>query len=85
MKERLHKANTIIKKILSLDQLDSMQNIIERPTRPAGNDLRPDLLRHRSAWIQETPVWAGLGLDPFEVFDLAPAVLVVDAVVVQGL
>lgn len=62
-----------------------MQNVIEGPTRPAGNDLRPDFLGHRIAWIQETPVWAGLGLDPFEVFDLAPAVLVVKTVVVQGL
>lgn len=76
--------DTIIK-ILSLDQLDSMKNIIERPTRPAGNDLRPDLLGHRIAGIQQAPVRAGLGLDPFKIFNLAPAVFVVDAVVVQGL
>lgn len=35
--------------------------------------------------IEQTPVWARLRLNPFEVLDLAPTVFMVGAVVVQGL
>lgn len=62
-----------------------MQNIIERPTRPAGNDLRPDLLGNCVASIEETPIGTGLRLDPFEILDLAPAILMVGAVMVESL
>ena len=62
-----------------------MQDIIERPTRPAGNDLRPDLLGNSIAWIQETPIGTGLRLDPLKIFDLAPAIFVVGAVMVESL
>lgn len=62
-----------------------MQDIVERPSRPAGNDLGPDFLRYRIARIQETPVRTGLGFDPFKILNLIPAVLVIGAVMVQGL
>lgn len=62
-----------------------MQNILKRPTRPAGNDFRPDFLGNCIARIQETPVGAGLWFDPFEVLHLTPTILVVEAVMVQGL
>lgn len=62
-----------------------MQNIIERPARPAGNDLCPDLLRNCIAWIQKTPIGTRFGLDPLEIFNLAPAIFVVGAVMVESL
>lgn len=74
-----------IRKELLLHQFDSVQNIIKRPTRPAGYDLSPNFLWDSVTWIEQTPIWAGLGLDPFEVLDLAPSVLMVETVVVQSL
>lgn len=29
---------------LFFDELDGLENIVKRPTRSTGNDLRPDLL-----------------------------------------
>lgn len=70
---------------LSLDKLDCMQDILERPTRPAGHDLRPDFFRNGVVRTQQTPVRARLGLDPLEVLDLAPAVFVIGTIVIQSL
>ena len=70
---------------LSLGYSDRAQDIIQRPARPARNNLRPYFLRNGILGIQQAPVRTGLGLDPLEVFDLTPAVLVIWAVVVQGL
>lgn len=69
----------------SFHELDSMQNIVERPARPAGNDLRPDLLWDCITWIQQTPVGTRFWLDPLKIFNLAPAILMVGTVMVQGL
>lgn len=62
-----------------------MQNILKRPTWPAGNNFRPNFLRNCIARIQETPIGAGLRFDPFEILHLAPAVFVIKAIVVQCL
>lgn len=70
---------------LLFHKLDSMQNIIERPPGPAGNNLRPYLLWNCVTGIQKAPIGAGLRLDPLEVLNLTPAVFVVETIMVQGL
>lgn len=62
-----------------------MQDVLKRPTRPAGNNFGPDFLRNCIARIQETPIGAGLRFDPFEILHLAPAIFVIKAIMVQCL
>lgn len=69
----------------SLHKFYGMKDILKRPSRPAGNNLRPHFLGNSIAWVQKTPVRARLRLDPLEVFDLAPAVFVIWAIMIKGL
>jgi hypothetical protein len=68
-----------------LKNINRTQNLFTRPTWSTGDNLRPDLLGHTVVLAKQTPVRTRLWLDPFEVFDEAPAVVGVEAVVVEGL
>lgn len=70
---------------LMLDYIDSMQDILKRPSRPAGDNLCPDLFGDGIVGIEQTPVRTRFRFDPFEIFDLAPTVFVVGTVMIQGL
>lgn len=61
------------------------QNILQRPARTPRDYLRPNLLGNGVFLSQKRPIRTRVGLDPFEVLDLAPAVFVIFADVVESL
>lgn len=69
----------------SFHQLNGMQNIIERPARPAWYNFSPDFLGNSITRIQETPIRTGFWFDPFEILHLTPSIFVVKTIMIQGL
>jgi hypothetical protein len=68
-----------------LQHFSRTKNILQRPTRSTGDHLSPDFLRDAGTRIENAPVGAGLGFDPFEIFDLVPVVGGIGLVLLEGL
>lgn len=60
---------------LSLPYTNGLEYVVDAPSRPAGHDLAPGLLRNPFGRRQDAPVRARLGLEPLEVVNLVPHVL----------